>query len=85
MRKRARFEFPAVAALALSLVACTNTQSSPPTKGASEIAAPPSAVPVAGIAAEGFPELLGALRPSLICGEIPRLFDAACAVIGRVD
>ena len=51
MRKRARFEFLAVA-LALSFVACANTQSSPPTKGASEIAAPPSAVPVAGIAAE---------------------------------
>ena len=51
MRKRARFEFPAVAALALSLVACANTQSSPPTKGESEIAAPASAVPVAGIAA----------------------------------
>ena len=51
MKKRARFEFFALAALAIILSGCASTQSSPPS-APSQNAAPPSAAPVAGIAAE---------------------------------
>jgi hypothetical protein len=51
MRKRAKFDFPIVVALALSLAGCASTQS-PQTSSPPESAPPPSAAPVAGIAAE---------------------------------
>jgi hypothetical protein len=52
MGKRASLQFPLVAALALSLAGCASTQSSPQTSAPSESAALPSAMSVAGIAAE---------------------------------
>ena len=51
MKKRARFEFSVLAALAIILSGCASTQSSPQS-APPQNAAPPSAAPVAGIAAE---------------------------------
>ena len=51
MKKRARFEFSVLAALAIILSGCASTQS-PPASAPPQNAAPPSAAPVAGIAAE---------------------------------
>jgi PBP1b-binding outer membrane lipoprotein LpoB len=51
MKKRARFEFSMLAALAIILSGCASTQSSPQS-APPQNAAPPSAAPVAGIAAE---------------------------------
>ncbi len=51
MKRRARFEFSVLAALAIILSGCASTQSSPQSAPAQN-AAPPSAAPVAGIAAE---------------------------------
>jgi len=51
MKKRGRFEFFALAALAIILSGCASTQS-PPQSAPPQNAAPPSAAPVAGIAAE---------------------------------
>jgi hypothetical protein len=50
MKKRARFKFSVLAALAIILSGCASTQSSP--QSAPQNAAPPSAAPNAGIAAE---------------------------------
>jgi Cu/Ag efflux protein CusF len=52
MRHRLKFEFPVLVTLVLSLVGCTSTQSSPQANVPSETAAPASAAPVTGIAAE---------------------------------
>jgi len=52
MRKHTCFEFPLVGALALTLAGCASTQGSPQPSAPSEGAAPPSAMSVAGIAAE---------------------------------
>lgn len=52
MRNRAKFEFPVLVTLVLSLAGCASTQSSPQASAPSETAAPPSATPVTGIAAE---------------------------------
>ena len=51
MKKRARFEFSVLTALAIILSGCASTQSSPQS-APPQNAAPPSAAPVAGIAAE---------------------------------
>jgi hypothetical protein len=51
MKKRARFEFSVLAALAIVLSGCASTQSSPQS-APPQNAAPPSAAPNAGIAAE---------------------------------
>jgi hypothetical protein len=51
MKKRGRFEFSVLAALAIILSGCASTQSPPPS-APPQNAAPPSAAPVAGIAAE---------------------------------
>jgi hypothetical protein len=51
MKKRARFEFSVLAALAIVLSGCASTQSSPQS-APPQNAAQPSAAPVAGIAAE---------------------------------
>jgi hypothetical protein len=51
MKKRARFKFSVLAALAIILSGCASTQSSPQS-APPQITAPPSAAPVAGIAAE---------------------------------
>ncbi len=51
MRNRAKFEFPVLVTLVLSLAGCAGTQTSPQPSAPSETAAPPSATPVTGIAA----------------------------------
>jgi hypothetical protein len=50
MRNRAKFGFPVLVTLVLTLAGCTSTQSSPQVNA--ETAAPSSATPVTGIAAE---------------------------------
>ena len=50
MRNRAKFDFPVLVTLVLTLAGCTSTQSSP--QVSAETAAPSSATPVTGIAAE---------------------------------
>ncbi len=52
MRNRAKFEFPVLLTLVLSLAGCASTQSSPQASAPSETAAPSSTTPVTGIAAE---------------------------------
>ena len=52
MRNRPKFEFPVFVTLVLSLAGCAGTQSSPQANVPSETAAPSSAAPITGIAAE---------------------------------
>src|SRR5208337_2295094 len=52
MRKGAILQFSLLAALAIVMAGCGSTQSSPPASIPAETAAPPSAAPLGGIAAE---------------------------------
>jgi hypothetical protein len=52
MKKRAGFQISVLAALAITLSGCASTQSSPQSAPPPQNSAPPSAAPVAGIAAE---------------------------------